>query len=85
MVLLSNDELKQMVDNIRVGQVYKCVEDNKLVMISLVRPKEIRGYMFDGFQVVPYVSLVPMDFVRYFDLVIDPRKSNLPRDILKRF
>ncbi len=71
-MLLSNDELREMVNDIKVGQIYKCIEDRKLVMISLNRPKEIRGFMWDGFQVVPYISLAPLDFVRYFRLQLDP-------------
>ena len=72
-MLLSNDELREKVDNIKVGQIYKCIEDRKLVMISLVRPKEIRGFMWNEFEVVPYISLAPLDFVRYFHLMLDPR------------
>lgn len=72
MVLLTQDQLRQKVDVLKVGQVWKCIEDNRLVMISLVKPKEVQGYMFDGFQVVPYFTFALLDFVRYFELKLDP-------------
>jgi hypothetical protein len=75
MVLLSHGELQALVDSIMVGQVWKCIEDNRLVMISMVKPNEIRGYIFTGFEVTTYISLAPIDFVRYFELALNPRPS----------
>ena len=71
--LLTHDDLQDRVNNLRVGQIYKCIEDNRIVMVSMVKPKEIQGYIFTGFEVAPFYSLAPMDFVRYFSLLHDPR------------
>lgn len=73
---LTHEELQHLLQNVKVGQVYKCLEDNRVVLVSLVRPGEIKGYMFTGFEVVPYYNMVPIDFVRYFKLVLDPREKN---------
>lgn len=73
MVLLSHNELQTMVDGLKVGQIWKCLEDNRLVMISMVKSNEIRGHIFTGFEVTTYISLAPIDFVRYFNLLYDPR------------
>ena len=70
-MLLTHEQLQAKVDQLKVGQVHKCIEDNRIVLLSMVRPKEINGYLFDGRQVVPYMSLVPLDFVRYFELLVD--------------
>lgn len=72
-MLLTHEQLEAKVDALKVGQVHKCLEDQRIVMISLVKPKELRGFLFDGFQVVPYISMVPIEFVRYFKLIYDPR------------
>ena len=73
MVLLSQEELRQKRSTVRVGQIWKCLEDNRIILISLDKDNEIRGHLFTGFEVVPYISLAPMDFARYFDLILDPR------------
>ena len=73
MVNLTHEQLHAMLVDVKVGQVWKCIEDNRVVMVSLVKPSEIRGYMFTGFEVVPYINMVPIDFVRYFKMIHDPR------------
>ena len=71
--ILTIDQLKEKLKTVKVGQIWKCIEDKRIVMISMVRPKEIDGYIWDQFSVMPYISFAPMDFVRYFDLKLDPR------------
>jgi hypothetical protein len=72
---LTHEELVKLLDKVRVGQIYSCIEDNRVVMVSMVKPKEILGYIFTGFEVSPYYCLAPMDFVRYFRLIYDPREK----------
>lgn len=61
-------------DDIRVGQIWKQIEDKEVtIMIKIVLPKEIRGYMFTGFEVGDYISLDIPSFLRYHFLFHDPR------------
>lgn len=78
--LLTQNELKQKYDNVKVGQVWKCVENNNVVLVSLVLTKEVRGYLYDGFEVVPFICMAPLDFVRYYYPIYDPhkKKGSLP-------
>lgn len=61
-------EIEEKINSLKVGQIWRCIENPNIVLVSLVRPKEVRGYMFDGFQVVPYYSLCPFDFCKYWRL-----------------
>lgn len=59
-------------DDLKVGQIWEKIEDKCcIVLISLVRPGEIRGHMFNGFEVVQYYSLDLYSFCRYWQLVRD--------------
>lgn len=57
-------------DDLKVGQIWEMIEDKKqIVLISLVRPKELRGFLFNGFEVVPYISFAPYDFCKYWRMI----------------
>lgn len=64
------------IDDLSVGQVWKCLEDSKIVLISLVRelPDMIKGHIFTGFEVGEYISYSVSDFIKYFRCIYDPRK-----------
>lgn len=56
-------------DDVKVGQIWECIEDRRqIILISLVRPKEIRGYIFTGFEVAPFYSFSIYDFCKYWRL-----------------
>jgi hypothetical protein len=74
---LTHEELQKKVETIKVGQIYRCLEDTRIILISLVRPGCIEGYIFTGFEVCKYISLAPLDFIRYFTLVLEPRTFKL--------
>ena len=63
-------------DDLKVGQVWECIEDKKcIVLISLVMPKYIKGYLFNGFEVVEYHSMDLQAFTKYWRLTRDRKNG----------
>lgn len=61
--------------DLMVGQIWKNIENkSETILISLVKPKEFEGYMFDGFSVIRYLSFnIPL-FMKYHFLFHNPRQ-----------
>lgn len=69
------DTTEYTIGDVKVGQVWKCLEDSRVVLISMVKPKEICGYIFTGFEVAPYFTFALNDFVKYFTRIYDPKRT----------